>query len=683
MSLFRKPGEDSSSDESSDDQEVRRDENADGLSGDLNLLSRINTLDSTGSGGATLSSRPVLSRNNSNVRDILLHSLIEEKALREAAQHLGKDVNDPEVQALARTTYQALSRQLSGPTGERYASDQMRTHRAAAQEGLEAMTRNHLFALNAAERSGSSSALISRAAPIRSLPALNPLFASLPSPIELPLHGYPGLHTDRYAREFIEVDVVGKGGYGKVYKVQHKLDNSFYAVKRIAVSPTRLRKIQENGPQEMEKMLEEVRALARFDHGNIVRYHNCWLEFTTTPADIPQPPTNLIRDTRLIEDVSDTDGRFGNLQIDLDSLSLGDPFGSQPDYGAGIVFEISDPDTGIDTEEHQDDIEFTNNKTPKQKRRRGSQASQATIATISSTRSRMSTIKSVNGEDDDDIESISRAHQPQYEHSSADLSESMMSNSDAPNQLISTRISGPVLTLNVQMSLYDTSLAAFLSPEELPSPSNHPHHCFHPCIGLELLSQIISGVEYLHTEGVVHRDLKPANVFLSLSTARMPPSGSVDLSSCRSCPARSCLHATPRIGDFGLVAALGNECLTSDAMTKPVGTEFYRPEGGDAKVSEKLDVFSLGVVAFEMLKKFSTRMERIDALTRLRRGDLPGGFADAVGVEGSDLIKDMTHVDERKRPLCGEVKDQLHKIVQNLRMQAQRENILHSEELSV
>jgi translation initiation factor 2-alpha kinase 3 len=666
MSLFRRPGDDSSSDESSN--EVEQDDTTNASTEDLNLLSRINTIDSTGSGqGLPVSSRPAISRQNSHVRDLLLHSLLEEKALKEAADQLNKDVTHPDVQELARATYQALSRQLSGPIDETYSSEHMRMHRITAKEGLEKATRNHLMALKGAEH-GEQSALIPRPTPIRSLSSLNPLFSGLPPPVELPLQGYPGLHTDRYAREFVELDVVGKGGYGKVYKVKHKLDNYLYAVKRIMVSPQRLQKIQENGPQEMEKMLEEVRALARFDHGNIVRYQNCWLEFTTAPGEVPPPPTAYGRAGRYIEGVSDTDGQADNLHIGFDSMSFGDPFGQQTDSGAGIVFEASDTDTGVD--ESHDGLHFSieNDKTPR--RRSYSQASQATVASKSSARSHMSTIESVNGEEDDEIEMIPRSHQPQYPDSTTELSQSMMSHSDVPNQLVTARANGPVLTLNVQMSLYDTNLAAYISSEPAPMSVNHLQHCFHPCISMELLSSIVSGVEYLHDQGVVHRDLKPANVFLALSTSKKPPTGSINLSSCHHCPSREGQHVTPRIGDFGLVAALGNECLDSDTVAKPVGTEFYRPEGGDVRVSEKLDVFALGVVAFEMLCKFSTRMERIDALTRLRRGHYPDGFAESVGSEVLHLISCMVHADENKRSSCDEVKQVLQTIIEHLRHKA-------------
>jgi translation initiation factor 2-alpha kinase 3 len=589
--------------------------------------------------------------------------LLEEKALREAAEHLGKDQTDAEVQELAKTTYQALSRQLPGQNNENYTSELMKSHRAAIQEGLGTATRNHLAALTAGNNGGTR-ALTARPAPVRSLSALNPLFSSLPPVLDVPLRGYPGLHTDRYVREFIELQVVGKGGYGTVYKVKHKLDNSFYAVKRIVVSAARLQKIHKNGPQEMENMLEEVRALARFDHGNIVRYHNCWLEFTMTPPAAPLPSTTLAND-KLLEHVSGPLEQMENLQIAIENLSCGDPFDHNTDSGAGIVFEYSDADTGTAAEEpatNENNIRLTPRK------RSGSQA---TIATHSSVRSRMSTIESFNGDEDDEIETIPRVHHP-IPDPNTELSQSILSESDSPDLMMAGRIVGPVLTLNVQMSLYDTNLADFLASEPSPAPPNHSHHCFHTCISLELLASIISGVEYLHAQGVVHRDLKPANIFLALSTSKVPPSGSIDVSTCHTCLSRDSVHITPRIGDFGLVAALQEGYFTSSPPAKPVGTEFYRPEGRDSRVNEKLDVFALGVMAFEMLQPFSTRMERAGALTRLRRGEFPDGFTKTHGLEVHRLISGMIHPNEEERWSCEDVKRQLTKAIEHLRVQSNR-----------
>jgi translation initiation factor 2-alpha kinase 3 len=486
------------------------------------------------------------------------------------------------------------------------------------------------------------------------------------------------MQADRYAREFAELEIVGKGGYGKVYKVKHKLDGSFYAVKRITVSSAKLARIQQHGPQEMESMLEEVRSLARFDHANIVRYHNAWLELTTQTGTSPTAIPAFVRPGRLLEEAStqpsDTSD-VSSLRSNFDTLEFG---GSDFGHGADIVFEDSHGhDTSRDAMASQDETGHQSTaglaRMTRRQMRRDSQASQATVATISSTRSRMSAVEDVDeGDEDDDIENIPRSHVPFSQDSTSDVTGSMVTHSDVAGHFAPARMAGPVLTLNVQMSLYESNLAAFLSQTSAPAgAASDAQHCFHGCVSLELLGNIVSGVEYLHAQGVVHRDLKPANIFLSLTTARHAPYGSINVAGCKQCPVRECLHVVPRIGDFGLVAALGDGCVEASGVMKPVGTEFYRPETSSG-INEKLDVFALGVIGLEMMRKFDTRMERVEALGRLRRGEFPDGFAWSLGLgETGDaiqrLIGDMVLKEEKQRLGCEQVKKEIAKLVHILR----------------
>lgn len=684
MSMFRRPGDSSSSSETSDDDESEYEEASE--SHQDSVLSRIQTLDSAASGHQPLQPhRPPLEfRQNSaqNVRDLMLHSLLEERTIRQVAEQLGKDPSDPEVQRLGRGAYKEIARQISNNVDDAYASDEMQGHRTTANQGIHRLTQGNLSKL-AVIPEGTSTALVSRPGTavhpaLPQQPSLGfDMMSGISAPVELQLRGYPHLQTDRYIREFSELEIVGKGGYGKVFKAKHKLDGSLYAVKRIPVSPSKVAMIQEHGPEELESMLEEVRSLARFDHNNIVRYHNAWLEFTTIPADpMTAPEVTMLRNDRLLDDrpafPSFSPGS-GDLHSQLDSLTMDNPFAStEHSNSAGIIFEFSESEQQVN-ETRSESVHTSYKETLRQTRRakrRGSQASQTTIATISSTKSRMSVVEDVDEDEDDDVENIPRSHMPYSQESLSEMSDSMISNSDAPRHLIQNQSLGPVLTLNVQMSLCETNLAAFLSSDQR-SPTTHgvEQHCFHPCVSLELLDNIVSGVEYLHAQGVVHRDLKPANVFLSLSRARHAPYGSVNVSSCTTCPKRDRLHMTPRIGDFGLVAALSDSCTVSDTF-KPVGTELYRPHTGSG-INEKLDVFALGVVAFEMVQKFSTRMERISALTELRRGVFPDGFAQGLGDVGDDvqrLISEMVQGDEAKRLGCEDVRIEIQKLVRASKM---------------
>ena len=98
---------------------------------------------------------------------------------------------------------------------------------------------------------------------------------------------------------------------------------------------------------------------------------------------------------------------------------------------------------------------------------------------------------------------------------------------------------------------------------------------------LEAARQAALGLDALHTAGIVHRDLKPSNFYLVGS-----PSGPVEL----------------KLIDLGTARAGGRTALTTEGWT--VGTPAYMsPEQarGDADISALSDVFSLGIVLFELL----------------------------------------------------------------------------------
>lgn len=101
-----------------------------------------------------------------------------------------------------------------------------------------------------------------------------------------------------------------------------------------------------------------------------------------------------------------------------------------------------------------------------------------------------------------------------------------------------------------------------------------------PAAALELVPQICEAIQFAHEEGVTHRDLKPANLLLDTK-------GRV------------------KVADFGLAKILAG---TSDiSLTMPgtaMGTPFYMaPEQfTDAEhVDERADIYSLGVVLYQML----------------------------------------------------------------------------------
>lgn len=93
-----------------------------------------------------------------------------------------------------------------------------------------------------------------------------------------------------------------------------------------------------------------------------------------------------------------------------------------------------------------------------------------------------------------------------------------------------------------------------------------------------LLLPIARGVEYAHQRGIVHRDIKPSNILITES-------------------------GEPMLSDFGIAKILERDqatALTGSGMA--VGTpEYMAPEQWTGSTSPKSDLYSLGVVLYEMV----------------------------------------------------------------------------------
>lgn len=112
---------------------------------------------------------------------------------------------------------------------------------------------------------------------------------------------------------------------------------------------------------------------------------------------------------------------------------------------------------------------------------------------------------------------------------------------------------------------------------------------------LLIFDQIIHGIEYIHSQKLIHRDLKPSNILFSMGN-------------------------TVKIGDFGLVSAFGEDKIDHSTNSEPGGTILYMsPEQINRQsYNQKVDIYAIGIILFELLNSFSTQMERIRALEKIR-----------------------------------------------------------------
>lgn len=93
---------------------------------------------------------------------------------------------------------------------------------------------------------------------------------------------------------------------------------------------------------------------------------------------------------------------------------------------------------------------------------------------------------------------------------------------------------------------------------------------------INIFSQVLEGIAYAHSRGVVHRDIKPSNIFLGKDKR-------------------------VKIGDFGIAKVSGIDGLTK--MGSAIGSPLYSsPEQLLGKKTDaRTDVYSLGITFYEMI----------------------------------------------------------------------------------
>ena len=82
--------------------------------------------------------------------------------------------------------------------------------------------------------------------------------------------------ASRFTSEFTLLERLGQGGGGAVFRARNILDGTEYAIKRVFFWSRPGSSAQSE--VAAQRVLREVRALARLNHPNVCRYHSAWIE---------------------------------------------------------------------------------------------------------------------------------------------------------------------------------------------------------------------------------------------------------------------------------------------------------------------------------------------------------------------------------------------------------------------
>ncbi|KAH8311836.1 hypothetical protein KR044_008223, partial [Drosophila immigrans] len=496
--------------------------------------------------------------------------------------------------------------------------------------------------------------------------------------------------TSRFQTDFELMQCLGRGGFGVVFEAKNKLDENRYAIKRITLP---------NKESSRQRVLREARTLASCEHHNIVRYFHSWVETppvgwqeeedrkllahelsTSIQIETPDGSTlpSLLEHTQnkrhqLLSWVSDTansnacsygndDKAFNHIRKHYDD----------DDDESFIQFRSESQSAALHAEEdHTEEEQKKKSQSSKQNNaQRPKQRSSVSIdinsasfdlKNINYTQHQLSnsfqieSIRSKSNSTDSDEDSADAVPKRKpltlalpYTHNQQ--IQPLAPNNSQPSGMPSAPIQNGLTAkpnkvyLYIQMQLCrKESLRDWLRDNRTEARASHIAHIFH---------QIVDAVDYVHLKGLIHRDLKPSNIFFSQD-------GQI------------------KIGDFGLVTDTVDIPNTSDECgdhsglpssvrhTQQVGTHLYMsPEQLRGQHYDyKVDIYSLGLIFFELHVYFSTEMERIKTLRALRDGHYPADFGIQYP-EQYDLLQRMLSSQPSQRPQTKQLKQQLHEILQ-------------------
>jgi len=567
----------------------------------------------------------------------------------------------------------------------------------------------------------------------------------------------------RYQNEYDEIETLGKGGFGQVYKARNRLDGQLYAIKKIKLQSKpkefsnsfdlhafeNLKSFNSNNTSstttsnlsflsaEDLRIVREVKTFARIsNHPNIVRYHASWIEVeekikknkknsldndSDTSSDCTSSDDEDDENDNETDETDETDdeesnssdienqkslenivglSNIPNFNIDnnftysnTSSISHNVNFHS---HGSSISSSSEEKDNSLNNQNSTNDFIISFVDTGNSESRKNSNEYLINMENLDS-------MRSSNSKNDDNNTNINSSDETSYNPFSFREDDSISNNQVSFNKCdnqsgkdllkkrnkgklglepINTSVMKPLekknnlmLYLIIQMELCSGQTLETWIQERNHLTEKKEIHVDRKVI-FKIFKQIVQAIAHVHWNGCIHRDVKPANVFLQddnhILLGDFGLAKDVDFNvpspKTETIPFSSTLvdneDVTEISSDTKEIKDGETEVTTAQVskfhkFTSGVGTYIYAsPEqlASSQGYDNKTDIYSLGILLFELLWPFKTGMERIKTLTNIRNGKFPDNFVEKWPLE-LPFLRSLLNPDPALRPTAQEILD--------------------------
>jgi translation initiation factor 2-alpha kinase 4 len=210
------------------------------------------------------------------------------------------------------------------------------------------------------------------------------------------------------------------------------------------------------------------------------------------------------------------------------------------------------------------------------------------------------------------------------------------------------------LTIYIEMELCKGTLSDYITQLSSNSTSDLKSR-------LELFLDTLKGIEYIHSTQLIHRDIKPSNIFLTSENQVKIGDFGLATECCNIKYSNKMLQNSPNL-NLERKNSIFSNCSTSTEHsqfsyhTKNIGTKQYAsPEQlSNNFYDQKSDIYSLGLVLFEMVHPLKTGMEKHQKSLELRKGKIPMSLLESQP-KLSELILSMVSENPGNRPCSSEI----------------------------